>query len=235
MPKLDPNDDDARAQVKLFYDLVFDLRILHDIGKELFYDEQAQWLMQETAHHFFLDLNRIVIEYFLLQMAKLTDPASSNTREGRAENFTIANLLENIEWPKDVLVELTRLSQAVCQFRKHIKPARNQILAHYDKKTIMSGAIRGAFPEGEDDKVVNVLEDMCNVLHKASFGEVCGEMAQGHGGDVRDLKLALRKAIAFDAVLGSASTFGSLLRENATEELRGLMLKCLNDTREGHI
>jgi hypothetical protein len=224
MCKLHPEDEDARAQVKRFCKLVFELRIVHDIGKELFYDEQARSLMERTAHHFFLDLNRIVMGYFLLEVAKLTDPASSRTRAGEVENFTIANVLERIQWPQAVSKKLQKLSEAPLKLRGYIKEARNRLLAHYDKKTFLSGETLGAFPEGEDEKAMDTLEEMCNVLHEASFGSVYGAMAQAHAGDVRDLKLALMKALAFERV-----------KENASKELCGLMINCLSDIKKGNI
>jgi hypothetical protein len=101
----------------------------------------------------------------------------------------------------------------VQSFREYIKPARDRILAHYDKTTVVSGESLGAFPEGKDEELLEALEQMCNLFHEASFGEMFGPMMSGHPGDVLDLKHALAKAIAFDKLL-SDSTGDDLRRLN---------------------
>ena len=137
-----------------------------------------------------------MVDYFLLEVAKLTDPATSHV--GKRENFTVANLIETVKWPSGCLQEIKKLNEAVLSFRKHIEPARNRLLAHYDKTTVVSGNTLGGFPEGEDQKLLEVLEQMCNVLHKAAFDKILGDMVPYHSGDVCDFKKVLRKAIAFD-------------------------------------
>ena len=74
---------------------------------ELFNKERTQSLMEKTAYAFFIDLNKILIDYFLLEVAKLTDPATSIG--GKYENFTVANLIETVEWPPECLREIKEL------------------------------------------------------------------------------------------------------------------------------
>jgi hypothetical protein len=207
--KSHPQDESTRVLVKRFCDFVFRLKQVYHIGHELFHDDGARSLMERTAHAFFLDLNKILVNYFLLEVAKLTDPATS--LGGRIENFTVANLIETVEWPPDCLQEIEKLNETVLSFRRYIDPARNKLLAHYDKTTVVSGDTLGTFPEGEDRRLLEVLEQMCNVLHKAAFGEILGNMVPSHTGDVLDFKRALRMAVAFDKLL-SESKGGELLR-----------------------
>lgn len=89
-------------------------------------------------------------------------------------------------------------------FREYIVNARNKLIAHYDKATVTREAVLGAFPEGEEVKLLVALEKMCNLFHKASFGEIIGDMVVSHNGDVLDLKDTLRKSIAFDALLSNS-------------------------------
>lgn len=42
---------------------------------------------------------------------------------------------------------------------------------------------------------------MCNLLHKASFGVIFGDISVGMPGDVLDLKKTLKRAIAFEKLL----------------------------------
>ena len=202
MTRSNPEDEATRALVKRFCDYVFRLKQVYYMGRELFYEASAQSLMERTAHAFFLDLNKILIDYFLLEAAKLTDPATSFG--GKCENFTVANLIETVEWSPECVREIEKLDKTVQSFRKYIEPARNKLLAHYDKPTVASGDVLGAFPEGEEEKFLAALEQMCNELHKAAFGEILPKMMLDHRGDVLDLKKALRRAIAFEKLFSDS-------------------------------
>jgi len=202
MTKSRSQDESTRVLVKLFCDFVFRLKQVHYIYRELFEDDNTRPLTEGTAPAFFSDLNNILVDYFLLEVAKLTDPATSSA--GKRENFTVANLIETIEWSPDCLHEIEKLNDTVLSFRKHIEPPKNRLLAHYDKTTVVSGVSLGGFPEGEDQKLLDVLERMCNVLHEAAFGEILGDMVPYHLGDVSDLKKALKRAIAFEKLFSDS-------------------------------
>ncbi|MEJ2701759.1 MAG: hypothetical protein P8Z79_04895 [Sedimentisphaerales bacterium] len=200
--KISPKDVGAREMVKHFCQYVVGLKAIHYIGKELFANDEGRKLMEQTAVSFFTDMNGILVKYFILEIAKITDPAvTKNTYE----NFTIANLLETINWPESVAHDLARLNRVIKDFRKRIKGARDKLLAHYDKNTFMSGTVLGTFPEGDDDKFMEALEEMCNVLHKASFGSIFGDIVVGMPGDVLDLKKTLKRAIAFNKLFKESS------------------------------
>lgn len=193
MRKSNPNDDSARRMVKEFCNYVVKLRAIHHIGRELFEDDEARALMEQTAKQFFLDINRILISHFLLEVAKITDPPKSKGHE----NFTVATILQSIDWPKNVYDDLRRLNNLVNTFRKYIVVARHKVLAHYDKETSLSWTVLGEFPEREDEKLMDALEEMANILHEACFGSIFGSITVTMPGDVLDLKSALRRAVAF--------------------------------------
>jgi hypothetical protein len=209
MTKSHPQHADTRMLVEWFCGQVFWLKQVHRIVRELFDDKRSQWRMERTALAFFQNLNRILIDYFLLEVTKLTDPAKSCGKE----NLTLANLIETVEWPSDCLKDIEQINTKVQSFRGYIKPARDRILAHYDKTTVVSGESLGAFPEGKDEELLEALEQTCNLFHEASFGKIFGPMMCGHPGDVLDLKHALARAIAFDKLL-SDSTGDDLRRLN---------------------
>jgi len=213
--KYDPQDNTSGEIVKKFCDYIVHLKAIHQIYKELFANDEGRRLMEQTAKSFFMDINRILINYFMLEITKITEPAKTSNKY---ENFTIANMLETIDWPASVVCDLKRLNNVIENFRGKITEARNKLLAHYDKNTFISGTILGAFPKGDDEKLIETLEEMCNVLHKASFGEIFGEISVAMAGDVLDLKEVLKRGIAFD----------KLLKESKGEELSRL-LNYLND------
>ena len=202
--KFYPTDETARNMVERFVHYIADLKAVHRIIKELFTEEEDRRLMDQTASSFFSDLYQICVKYFLLESAKIMDPKKSCGKE----NFTIDNLLATIDWPEATRQELNDLKQSVDEFKKHIKPARDKILAHYDKSTYLSNEVLGAFPKGCDEGFLIALDKMCNVMHEASSDCICGSIHVGTQGDVRDLKKTLKRAIAFE----------KLLRESTGEE-----------------
>jgi hypothetical protein len=211
-----PTDKSVRSEVDQFCELVHQLKVEHYVGEKLLGDEQTRSLMEKTAKAFFEVVTKTLIDHFLLEVAKLSDPATSG--HGKDENFTIDNMLSTVDWPPDVSSELARLNDAVHQFRDYIKPARNKLLAHYDKRTVLSGKTLGVFPSGEDRKVLDVLEQMCNLMHKASIGGTYGQMVCSRPGDVSGLQKAMEEALAFEKLVG----------QSKGEDLRRLV-QCLQD------
>lgn len=222
MAKWHPHDESTRELVKSFCDHIFWLKQVHFSFYELFEDDDAQFLMKRTAPMFFQDLSNILADYFLLEVAKLTDPSTSPAKGERRENFTVANLIETVEWPSHCLQEMKKLNETVVSFRKHIKSTRNSLLAHYDKNTVISGHSLGGFPVGKDRRLLEVLEQLCNLFHRAAFGEIFGDMVPNHPGDVLDLKKTLKRAIAFDKLFSGSKgdefiRLSTLLKDVARE------------------
>jgi len=213
--KRHPTDASVRSDVEQFCGLVELLKKRHYIAKQLCEDEQTRSLTQKTANVFFSVVVDTLIDHFFLEVAKLSDSARSTI--GKCENFTIANILETVDWPPTVLEELRKLNESICEFRGCIKPARDKLLAHYDKETVSLGTPLGSFRPGEDRKVMDVLEQMCELMHKTSAG-VTYAMPSSGGRCVSDLKDAMRKALAFN----------KLFAQSKGEEQRRL-LQCLND------
>lgn len=200
MKKISHNDEITHTMVKKFGEHVLDLRSMHWIYKELFESEKTDNLLDKTAQSFFDDLNAILINYLLLEFAKITDPAESNGEE----NFTIDNIIESVYWPNEVEQKLKVLNEKAKMFRGHIKKARNKLLAHRDKKIILSNKELGGFPEGEDERFLTILEEICNVIHEACFNSSFGTIQVSTIGDVTDLKKALKKALVFDRLFSES-------------------------------
>lgn len=212
-------EEAAKEIVERFCDHVHWLVRVRHTFKVLFEDEQpsCRTLMEKTASSFFVDLNRILQEYLLLECAKITDPATT----GKYENFTVDYLVQKIIWPnEDILKQLKSLQDATERFRRYIEPARHKLLAHLDKSAVLSGETRGAFPEAEGRNFFNALQKICNITHEACFGTIYGDMITTGPGDVFNLIKTLRQAVAFDVALAESSG------QNKT-----WLLMCLDKTR----
>ncbi len=214
-------DETAKEIVERFCGHVHWLVRVRHTYRVLFEDKQpsCQTLMEKTAWSFFADLNRILQEYLLLECAKITEPAAT----GNHENFTVDCLVRNICWPNDEAIlkkmtslpdddknirkELESLRAITEDFRRYIKPARNKLLAHSDRKAVLSGELLGAFPEGKDKDFFGALQKICDITHEACFGTIYGYMSTIplRGGDVFNLTKTLRCAIAFEEALSESS------------------------------
>jgi len=212
-------DETAKEIVKRFCGHVHWLVRVRHTFKVLFEDEQpsCQTLMKKTAWSFFLDLNRILQEYLLLECAKITDPA---TTYGHT-NFTVDYLVKNICWPSDkaILEKLTSLSddhkdllqelkslQLIAQgFRGHIESARDKLLAHLDMGAVLTSKPLGGFPEGDDKTFFCALQKLCDITHEACFGTIYGVMLPITVGDVINLRKTLKDAVAFREALSESS------------------------------
>ncbi len=208
MKKMNYADTVVAQMVKKFCGQVVWLRVVRNIYKELFEQEKDRILMEKTAPSFFSDLNIILHNYLLLEFVKITDPATSKTsKEKVRENFTVDNLIECIEWPKDVYQKLKSLNERTKTFRGYTKDARDKLLAHMDKQIFLSDGILGKFPKKEDERFLKTLEEICNITHGVCFGSIFGQIIVTMPGDVLNLKRALKNALVFDSKCESQLSF----------------------------
>lgn len=205
MDKHQYTDTTVRKMVKSFCNYVVWLRAVHNIYKELYENDEAGPLMENTAHSFFNDFNEILINYLLLEFAKITDPSTSRVKGATIENFTVDNLIKHVNWPEKIASRLEPLRKDVCLFRDYIKKARDKQLAHYDKETFLNEGALGGFPTGEDERFLSLLEKICNITHEACFNSIFGSICVSMLGDVEDLKKALKKAVVFDRLFSEST------------------------------
>ena len=181
------------------------LKAQHHTFKVLFDDVRLRALMENTAREFFFELNILMQEHLLLECMKLMDPAESRVKNEYRENFTIFNLDETINWSSETKQTLRDLLEEIKPFQAYLKPARNMMLAHYDKEMMMTDARLGAFPAGEDDKFMRILEKVCNLIHAECFGTIFGDIGVTVAGDVYDFRKMIAKASVYDDLFESST------------------------------
>lgn len=201
MTKQQPNDESVQLLVGSFCRSVHRLKSLHYTFNALFARGKDKTLLEQAAPLFFSDLNQILIDYILLEFAKLTDPARS--KRGQYENLTVDYLLTSIEWTPECMSSIREAKKTISKLREYIKTARDNVLAHRNVDAALSGESYGAFPEGMEVNVIRALEFMANELHRASTGKVYGVMAPGNIGDAHELKSILIDGIAFRKLLSA--------------------------------
>jgi len=116
-------------------------------------DDQVKELMEKVAVHFFMDLNKILIDYVQLQMCKVTDPAQSFGKDNLTVKYFICKLEEF-----DLLTEeIDKLSNSIAEYRDILNGGRNKIISHLDKETVMNDLVLG---EHDVEKVYQFFDDL---------------------------------------------------------------------------
>lgn len=98
--------------------------------------------LKTVSPFFFGDLNHMLREYIILQVCKLTDPASDARGN---ENLTIEFFTADsaLGANSEAMLELRKRVEKIRQFRAKLKPARDKIISHYDRASIMKGTPLG--------------------------------------------------------------------------------------------
>ena len=96
--------------------------------------EETSTVLQQAAPAFFQEINLILLEHFVLQVCRITDPASSNGRE----NLTIKNLNQALAKEGIFSTHIAEQSERIHKYRSLVVDARNQIVSHADKAKILS-------------------------------------------------------------------------------------------------
>lgn len=112
-------------------------------------------------------LSSMTQEYALLQIIKLHDKATSFGQT----NLTLAFVLELCEWTTTVRERLEELRLQMDYLgRDVLSAARNKVICHNDRDTIMSNGVHGAFAEGEDRKYFSALQEFVNIVWREVGG-----------------------------------------------------------------
>ena|SRR3990167_239924 len=132
------------------------------------YDENPMEKLLKHPNHcyFFTRLEKILQEYWLLEVVKLHDPA----RQFGSENLTVEYVLETGKWPQSLKIELNKLKIELDTFAGSLRSARNKLLSHKDKKAILSGKALGEFKQGEDESYFNALMQFASLAHNHITG-----------------------------------------------------------------
>jgi hypothetical protein len=113
----------------------------------------------------------ITQEYFLLQIAKLHDPASQKIGKVIHYNLGIDYIIKFGGWDLVTEAKLQSLQKQLDALHQKILPARNKILSHNDLPTILAHAVEGKFPSEADTAYFKTLEEFVNLVCEKSTGE----------------------------------------------------------------
>ena len=167
------------------------LRGIYDTSFALYSSgAETEAILKRAAPAFFGDLNHILIEYWIMVVCRLTDPAKSFGRE----NLTAANLMSSLEELKLMTKEIRIHADGLHRYRSLLNDARNRAVSHADKDTFLQPELLG---EHKEHQIDDFLEDLqaFNDLVGIALGEgpldFCGTSGPG---DAFDLIRVLRDA-----------------------------------------
>jgi AbiU2 len=121
-------------------------------------------LLQSIAPIFFGDIHALFVRDLILEICKITDPAETMGRT----NLTVKFLIKYSDFSSapNTLDKLKRFSDSMHAFRDKIVPARNRLIAHFDRESVHLGqSLGGASPE-DWLQFWHDLQDFLHIMHK---------------------------------------------------------------------
>ena len=106
-------------------------------------------------------LNEISMEYVILKIATLHDPARQNGNVNLSINFFVEQ--EEL-WSEQEKAEIKDIALKLDNLYQKIKYLRDKILVHSDRRVYADDQALGGFPEGEDERYFLALERLCTII-----------------------------------------------------------------------
>ena len=183
--------DDVQNEFEKLRDEAIWLRQIVNTFNHLFDSgSDIQDLLRKSASLFFDDLNRLMHEYVILLVCRLTGPA----RTVGKDNLTTQRITGLLREKGRITAEIEELDANLSDYGKLLNPARNKIVAHSDLQVYTEFTALG----GHEKRVM--IEFLDNVQrYFDAVGDVIGigplDFRHIPGkGDVLDLLGQLRKA-----------------------------------------
>jgi AbiU2 len=175
------------------------MRSIYLHGKILFEHINAKdrARMTRTAPVLFGDLNRMLVEYLILQVCKITDPARDFRHN---DNHTVAFLLQHYDLSSDLANErrLAALDAQLQAFRQKLLPARNKLISHSDRAAVMAGHALGGASNADWENFWRDLEELVGIIHQAIVGDPFQITDVGMLSDADGLLKALKHSECFE-------------------------------------
>lgn len=155
-------------------------------------DPHARQVLERVALRFFGDLNAMMHEHYVLKLARLGDPASSNTPTGKRTNLTIDGMQASLRALDRTTPEIEREARALTDFvETHAKPAPNLVVAHSDWETRSKRLSVGGSTDQQTAEFHARLQSYCDAVARRLDLDP-SQLVGGCEGDAQDLMRALK-------------------------------------------
>lgn len=167
------------------------VRTVFDIDAALYSSgAETEALFKRTAPQFFGDLNFILIEYWVLVVCRITDPA----KMGGRENLTVKNLVAELGALGLMTQAIQDEAAGLQAYRDIVNSGRNRVVSHADKETFLEPALLGEHGMADIEKFLHHLQRFNDLVGEA-LGEGPLDFTGTSGpGDAHDLLKTLRNA-----------------------------------------
>jgi hypothetical protein len=196
-------DAAANEDIAIFADHCVFIRSVYLHGKILFESssDEDKARMTRAAPIFFGDINKMFVEYMILQVCKITDPAQDSRK---MDNHTIAFLLQHYDFSGDsaTMQRLALLDANLKAFRQKLLPARNKLISHADRDAILAGQVLGGVLKSEWDEFWLNLQDLICIIYEKVLGTRFYINGVAMLSDAHGLLSALKHGACFDQLLG---------------------------------
>ncbi len=126
--------------------------------------KETKELLENSASWFFHDLNKIFVEYFILQVCRLTDPAESRVKNVHVPNFTYNRLNQMLKKIDLLSPEITEISKKLERYRDKLIDARNKLIAHLDEDSFLNSRVFGKHLKTDLEDFLRNLNDYCDAV-----------------------------------------------------------------------
>jgi hypothetical protein len=138
---MNTNQKITKVDIRRFRDLCTYARSIFVHFRHLFETgPENRAILNRCAPKLFGDICYVLRSQIILEACKITDPAVMRSHE----NLTIEYVMTHLQ-DRKIIDRLKDRADRLHAFRKKIEPARNKIISHNDRDTILSGnALGGA-------------------------------------------------------------------------------------------
>jgi hypothetical protein len=173
MPTEDEQEDFKR-DVKAFFDVCQHTYDCWLICRTIFDNESARRCFSGHKARYFLNwFNIVAIDYSLLQLAKLHDPATINKKKEIRNNLSLDYIIKYGRFDNDQKQKLGSLRDKMQELFGKIKPARHGLICHNDRDIIINNNKLGSFDSDLDDEYFNFLQQFIDVVEEKYYGVSC--------------------------------------------------------------
>ncbi len=195
---------DRRAVVQAFCDECVWVYCIRKHFGDLFEGSECRLqLLSEVAITFFHDLNLVLIDYLLLQLCKLTDPAS----DGKDRVNLTTNFIAGLDWTDSTACRLHAANEKLLGFRSLIINARRKLIAHLDLKARLSPMDMGVFTPDDEQSFWVALQEFVATAHEEAVGQPFDLKVAMPVGDVSSLIHCLIDAVDYADIAKEESGF----------------------------
>ena len=160
------------------------------------YRDENQLLLSLVAPTFFSDIAEILNRDWNLLVGKIMDPAETTVKNEKRENLTIRLINAQLKDVGLLSDEIYSVSSSILNYGESLKPARDKLLALFDRDIALSGKELGGTSKEDFDSFLENIQIYSDLVGTQIGVGPLDFSCSSCSGDVYDLLKYLRKGEA---------------------------------------